>query len=309
MTLEYFAFQSVRAIDRITDLIIKAALCVVLLIGVYSLWDSQQVYNAADSNNYVAFRPTVDDTVSFEELRAVNPEVFAWLTVIDTPIDYPMTQTTNNDKYINTNAEGAYALSGAIFLDYRNSPDFDDFNSIIYGHHLEKKMMFGALSDFAEASYFDAHPYGNLYYNGSDHGIDFFALVLTSAYDNLLFAPAVADADRRQEYIDAIYSKAVCRRDLPVTAEDQIIVLSTCTSAITNGRYLLFGKLCDENHLPPVVEKPVIINRGKGVDAKQLNQFAQYPVGLWIVVIVFLILLLIAIRVLTSRKRPKRKKN
>ncbi len=307
MTLEKIAIRMVRAIDRATDLIIEISLCIVLLFGVYSLWDSENVYKTADAGNYVAFRPTADDTLSFDELRAKNPEVFAWLTVNDTPIDYPMTQTDNNEKYVNYNAEGDYTLSGAIFLDYRNSPDFDDFNSIVYGHHMEKKMMFGSLSDFDDEAYFNSHLYGNLFFNGRDHGIEFFAFVLTDAYDYELFTPAVVGEEARQAYLDRILSKAIHKRNLPISTDDQILVLSTCTTEITNGRYMLMGKLTDELHLQVKEEKPVVINRGTGIDTKQISKYAQYPVWVWIAAIVFLMLLLIVIRVLTSRNRPESK--
>ena len=80
MTLLNLELWTVRAIDRVTDIAIELALCVMLLIGLYSLWDSNQVYQAADAANYVAYRPSADETKSFEQLRQLNPEVFAWLT-------------------------------------------------------------------------------------------------------------------------------------------------------------------------------------------------------------------------------------
>ena len=283
MTLEAIATRVVRAIDWITDVLIEIVLCVVLIFGAYALLDSRKVYESADSENYVAYRPTSEDAISFEELKELNPEVFAWITINDTPVDYPMAQADDNEKYINTSAEGEYTLSGAIFLDYRNSSDFDDFNSIIYGHHMEKKMMFGSLSDFEEEEYFDSHPYGNLFYNGADHGIEFFALVLTDAYDGSLFSPAVDGEENRQMYLDMIFSKAIYTRDLPVTTDDHIVVLSTCTSTITNGRYLLIGKLTDELHLPVRDEKPAEINTGTGVDARRRSVYGENPVLEYIV--------------------------
>lgn len=297
---EQAALKAVRWIDRVTDLMIQIVLVVVLVFGVYSLWDSQQVYQAADAANYTAFRPTEEDSLSFEELRAKNPEVFAWLTVNDTPIDYPMTQASNNDKYINTNAEGQYTLSGAIFLDYRNSPDFDDFNSIIYGHHMEKKMMFGSLSDFADRAYFETHPYGNLYYGGRDHGLEFFALILTDAYDEQLFTPAVKGEEGRAALLDAIRTKAMFRRDIPVTTEDQIVLLSTCTSTITNGRYMLVGKISEELH-PQIVREPKpVVRLGTGIE-KQIGRFTALPVWVWCI----LLLLLIALTAYIDRSVKK----
>ncbi|MBQ9593267.1 MAG: class B sortase [Lachnospiraceae bacterium] len=281
MTLEKAGLTIVRVIDRATDCAAGILLFLILAFGCYSLWDSQQVYQAAEAWNYTAYKPAPDDTRSFSELQEINPDVFAWLTVNDTPIDYPVVQTGDNFTYINTNAEGEYTLSGAIFLDYRNSPCFDDFNSIIYGHHMEQRLMFGALSDFAEKSFFDDHPYGNLFFGGEDHGIEFFALVLTDAYDERFFTPAVEGQEEREMLLETVRQEAVQIRDLPVTADDQVIVLSTCTSSITNGRYLLFGRLSSRTY---PVEKPVTaapVRRGGGTD-RFAQTLTRVPLWLWI---------------------------
>lgn len=307
MTLETVGNKAVRVLDRITDVIIEIIVCVLLIFGVYSLWDSRQVYQEADSSNYIAYRPDSEDSVGFEELRLINPEVFAWLTVNDTPIDYPLTQTDDNEKYINTNAQGQYTLSGSIFLDYRNSPDFDDFNSILYGHHMERKLMFGSLSDFADREYFDTHPYGNLYFNGQNHGIEFFALVRTDAYDTGIFRPAVKGEAERQEYIDKIISGAVCYRDMTVTTEDRIILLSTCTSSFTNGRYLLVGKLVDELHLQEKKNQAPAIRVGIGID-RRADRMRSLPVWVWCIAVILLIAAIIVVRSFFGRKLSREKR-
>lgn len=52
----------------------------------------------------------------------------------------------------------------------QNKPDFSDFDNIIYGHHMEKHMMFGDIGEFTKEQYFNEHPYGNLFFDGKDHG-------------------------------------------------------------------------------------------------------------------------------------------
>lgn len=307
MTIETFGNKAVRALDRATDVILVIVFCVLLLFGAYSLWDSQQVYSEADAANYTAYRPDTDDSIGFAELRRINPDVFGWLTVNDTPIDYPVTQTDNNEKYINTNAEGQYTQSGSIFLDYRNSPDFDDFNSILYGHHMEQKMMFGSLSDFADKAYFDAHPYGNLYFGGKNHGLEFFALVRTDAYDSKIFRPAVTGKEERQTYLDEILSDAICYRDMTITDEDHIVLLSTCTSTITNGRYLLVGKLSNQLHLQERKTETPVIRIGSGVD-RQVKQMAALPVWVWLIILLLLIAALTIVRIFWGRRLSHEKR-
>lgn len=294
MTLQKFSLKAIDTIDWVTDIVLELALIIALLLGGYALWDSQQVYNAADSANYTAYHPSTDNTSNFDELRRMNPEIIAWLTVNDTNIDYPITHCDDNVKYVNTNAEGQYSLSGSIFLNCNNDPEFNDFNSILYGHHMEKKMMFGALSDFADKSYFASHRYGNLFYDGADHGIEFFALVLTDAFDADMFSPAIEDEEGRQAFIDYVRGHAAHLRGISLTPEDHLVLLSTCTNDVTNGRYILVGKITDETYLQDRSSNEGTRNFGTW-DVQQLSRFERVPISVWIAIAVLLFGLLLIV--------------
>lgn len=259
----------VALVDAAVDRVVLVFLILMLALGVYCLYDSSQVYVLADAVQYNAYKPEVEDSPSFAELRSRNADVVGWLTVNDTPIDYPLVQGPDNRKYLDRTVEGEYRLSGSIFLDWRNDPRGTDFNTIIYGHHMEQEKMFGSLSDFGDAAYFDAHPYGNLYLQGADGqwrdwGLEFFAVILTDAYDFELYTPAV-DREFRGAYLHHIYDIALHRREMDVGEEDRLVLLSTCTTEITNGRYLLVGRLSETLH--PQTTPPKVNVIGKGVDA------------------------------------------
>jgi len=245
------ALQAIgRRTIRLINLLVNTAVLIVMLLLLgfccYAIWDSNQIYDAADKSHYAIYKPTTqNEGLSFKELQAINPEVCAWLSVYGTNIDYPVTRGQDNTKYVNTNAEGNYALSGAIFLDYNNSKDFSDFNSILYGHHMQKNIMFGEIGSFSNQYFFDSHRYGNLYFNEKDHGIEFFAFIHTSAYDGTVFMPDIKGNDRKA-YLDALLANANLKRDIGVTIEDNIMLLTTCSSASTNGRDVLVGRVTDE---------------------------------------------------------------
>ena len=239
-----------RAI-RITNGAVNVAVLIVVLlllvIGGYALWDSKQVYATADSSRYAIYKPTDDNGgLSFAELQELNDDVCAWIEVYGTHIDYPIVQGSDNTKYVNTDAAGKYSLSGAIFLDSNCSRDFSDFNSILYGHHMEKQAMFGEIGLFSDKSYFDARRYGMLYYGGREHGLEFFAFVHASAYDSTVFRTKITTQKAKQGYLDMIVDRAKNTRSINVTADDHIILLSTCSSSSTNGRDILVGKITDE---------------------------------------------------------------
>ena len=246
MKVEALSRGSIKAVNSIIN---NTLLVIILLLAAfagYALWDSQQIHHAADKSNYAVYKPSVaDEGKSFKELQDINPEVFAWLTVYGTNIDYPVTQGHDNMKYVNTNAEGQYSLSGAIFLDSNNSKDFSDFSNIVYGHHMAKNVMFGELDEFSDINKFETHKYGYLYFDGEEHGLEFFAFIHTDAYDYSVFNTFIDD-DMRQEHLDGLLAKAIHMRDIGVTTQDRIVLLSTCSSTSTNGRDLLLGRVTDE---------------------------------------------------------------
>jgi len=234
----------IRAIKLGSEAVNGIVLLVILLLlafSCYAMWDSKQVYQAAQAAHYEIYKPTSEKgALSFKELQAINPEVFAWLTVYGTHIDYPVEQGPDNMKYVNTNAQGQYSLSGAIFLDCNCNRDFSCFPCILYGHHMEKDTMFGEIGKFADKSFFDARRYGMLYYNGREHGLEFFAFIHANAYDGKVFRADVTD---HEAYLDTLYSKAQYIRDMQITADDKIVLLSTCSASSTNGRDILAAKI------------------------------------------------------------------
>ena len=126
-----------RGTDRLLSAVCLIALLAVGGLAAYIVVDTGRLMREADSAQYRALRPdAAGGAASFGLLVARNPEVVAWLTLEDTGVDYPVTQGKNNQKYINTSALGEFSLSGAIFADARNAPDFSDTLTILYGHNM-----------------------------------------------------------------------------------------------------------------------------------------------------------------------------
>ncbi|MBA2214852.1 class B sortase [Sellimonas intestinalis] len=246
---EGFGRYVVRAADGAVNLTLLAAILILLAYGVYGLWDSRQVYAKADSSDYAIYKPE-EEKESFDELRAINPEVFGWLTVYGTYIDYPLTQAEDNDKYVNTDAKGAYSLSGSIFLDCVNKKDFSDPVSILYGHDMVEHKMFGDLAEFEKKSYFDSHQYGKVYFEDEWHGIEFFAFLSADAYDKSVYAPGTA-APELPSYVERLKGRAEHVREMEFAPKDHVVLLSTCTKGSTNGRHILAGKITDQVQTDP----------------------------------------------------------
>ena len=297
---------AVKIAHSIVDFTVLTVILLLVIFSVYAIWDSEQVYQAANAAQYAVYKPSPEDSISFAELQEINLEVFCWLTVYGTNIDYPVTQGLDNMKYVSTNVRGTYSVSGSIFLDYMNNPDFQDFNSILYGHHMEKQAMFGDLGLFSSKSFFEGHLYGNLYYGGQDHGLEFFAFLEADAYDENVFAPGVRGREAQQKYLRGLLEKAMYIRDIGVTIEDHILLLTTCSSDTTNGRDILVARITDECYSDPFKKEEKSDTDGQVSEDDQLSSREIFPVWLQIALpVLLLILLVIAIYHICRKSRAQ----
>ena len=292
----------VKIVDHMVNFIALLLILMVMFLSCYMLWDSNQVYQAADAKNYEAYIPTEKHTKSFEELQKINPDIIGWIRINETNVNYPLLQAEDDDTYMNTDAEGKYSLSGSIFLHCANKPDFSDFNNMIYGHHMEKHMMFGDIGEFTKEQYFNEHPYGNLFFDGKDHGIEFYALMQVDAYNETIFNVCPDTSEEKQAYLLEIIDNALYKRELNITEDDHLVLLTTCTSDMTNGRNVLVGRLTDQVY----PEKEKAKNLGTGIDQLK-DMITNVPVIIWMILIIIVLLLLN--RQIGKKGRKKHEKN
>lgn len=236
----------IQAADRGITVLLILFFLPVFLYGIYVLWDSRQISRQADSSVYETYRPSENKQQSFSELQKQNPEVFSWLTVQDTHIDYPLVQADNNSKYVNTDVAGNFSLSGSIFLDCRNKKDFSSLNNILYGHHMAENAMFGELEYFSDPSYFDSHQTGTLFVKDTWYKVEFFAFLPADAYDSTLYNTSLQAPSDTALYLDYVRSHALNFRELDFQTEEHFLTLSTCTDTSTNGRHLLIGRITED---------------------------------------------------------------
>ena len=296
--------KAIRIANETVNLFVLTLILLLLAFSFYAIWDSNQIHSAASSRNYEMYKPTAEsEEASFEDLQAINPDVFAWLTVYGTNIDYPVVQGENNIRYINTDARGRHSLSGAIFLDYRSGPNFSDFSNILYGHHMENQVMFGEIAQFSNRNYFNARRYGALYVDEKEYGLEFFAFVHADAYDFDVFRVNITEPEDQQAYLDLLMEMAVhIHPDVPVTPSDTIILLSTCSSASTNGRDILAAKITDTVQRNPFetegTESPHII--------PVIDELARGPSWMKITLAAMTLLLIVLTGILMYTRRKGR---
>ena len=232
---------ALRLTSRLVDYVLLFFFLLLFLIGGYTMYDTLLVYDAASGKDLRSFRPmpvSEGEEGFYWDMTALSEDVVAWLTVNDTEIDYPVMQGIDNTEYLNKDPFGGYSLAGSLFLDSRNAPDFSDFYSLIYGHHMEYGKMFGALDAFLDEGYFDTHRTATLTVSDKVYSIRFFACVEADASVKEIFEPTEAEGT-----IAYVREHAAIWHE---PEEGKLIALSTCKFPHTTARIIVFGVFEDE---------------------------------------------------------------
>lgn len=195
-----------------------------------------------DTNPYRLFAKTSLDGVNFNDLKSQNSDTVAWISVDGTNINYPIVQTDNNDYYLDHSFDKSYKKTGWTYMDYRNSIDMTDNNTIFYGHNLLNKTAFGSIANI----------FTDDWVNNSNHSI----VILTegkkyiykvfSAYyidPEIYYLQTIFYSDSEyQSFLNTLSARNIINIDDSVLVTDKIITLSTCTED-NKGRKVVHAKL------------------------------------------------------------------
>lgn len=232
--------KTARTGNKLLNRIIWILLLLFLFFCLYALYDTWRVLHGANDSRLKAYRPGGE--LGLEELIKINPDVCAWLTIDDTHIDYPVVRGFDNMEYLDLNPLREFYSGGSIFLDYRNSKDFTDGYSILFGHHMAGGAMFTDVLEFRNEKFFNSHTTGTLFLPGNiEWSIELFAFMEVDAYDGYVYTPVITGST--ETIRGYIADQSTYYRDLGLTDDDRIIAMSTCTEAMGNLRGVLFGRV------------------------------------------------------------------
>ena len=179
--------------------------------------------------------------VDFEALQAEYPHIIGWIYCADTPINYPIVQAHDNQYYVDRLVDGTPNGAGAIFMDFRNNPDFSDLNTIIYGHNMTNKSMFGSLRDYRNQSYYDQFPSLWIVTPETAYRVDLVAGCVTAAdsddYDLL------DQKEDLQALLKELMGRSTFKSNINPNVVNHLVVLSPCTYEYDNARYIVVGSL------------------------------------------------------------------
>lgn len=177
---------------------------------------------------YIKF-PLID--VDITELKEKNSDTVGWINVNNTNINYPFVQTKDNSYYLNHSFDKRYNEAGWVFLDYRNSKNINNKNTILYAHSRLDKTMFGSLSKVLKSSW----------YNNKDNHI----IRLSTDTENTLWQIfsvykipeesyyITTNFNNNEEYnkfLNTIKQRSIHNFNTNLDTNDKILTLSTCYS-------------------------------------------------------------------------------
>ena len=191
----------------------------------------------------------VDIPVNFKKLKKVNPDIYAWINIPDTVVDYPILQSSDEDGksfYLTRDVNRKNSKYGAIYTQDYNATDFNDFNTLIYGHNMFNGTMFGSLKKYRNEKFFKSHQDIVIY---MPNRILKYRVFAAYVFDDrhIMLSFDFNDKLAREEYLETVFA---CKKQLTsnfddtisVGPDDKIITLSTCTSN-DRQRYLVQGVL------------------------------------------------------------------
>ncbi|MDQ0557984.1 class B sortase [Paraclostridium ghonii] len=179
------------------------------------------------------------------DLSYINKDYRGWLDVDGTNIHYPIVQTTNNDFYLDKDINKNYLESGSIFLDFQND-NFNDSNTILYGHSMRNGTMFGQLKKFKDEQFFNK--YNTIYLSKPDGNIlkyKIFSAYITDSR-NIYNKTSFDSNEDFNSFLDKTKKDSLFKSPVNVDSNDKILTLSTCSYEFDNARMVVHAKLIQE---------------------------------------------------------------
>ena len=194
----------------------------------------------SDNNNYVYYPNDYWDylnvpfmNVDFNELLKKNPDTVGWIKVEGTKVNYPIVQSTDNDYYLSHAFNKSANQGGWIFADYR--VNFKEFgrNTIIYGHNMNNKTMFGSIPNMLYNGYLS---------NSSNYYIKISTPTSNSVWKvfsiytiepETYYLKTNFKSEPYSTFLSTLKSRSIYNFGIDVGENDKILTLSTCDNTGT----------------------------------------------------------------------------
>lgn len=171
--------------------------------------------------------------VNFNELLEKNPDTVGWIKVEGTKVNYPIVQTEDNDYYLNHAFNGSSNAGGWIFADYR--VDFEEFgkNTIIYGHNMNNKTMFGSIPNMLNNSYLNNSDNYYIKISTPSSNSVWKVFSIYTIEPEVYYLKTNFKSEPYENFLNTIKGRSIYNFGVEVTTDDKVLTLSTCDNTGT----------------------------------------------------------------------------
>ena len=184
----------------------------------------------------------------FKALQKESKYIMGWLNMgklLDEPV-----MKRDDVFYLTHDASGRENVNGAIFLEASISIKTRPYTYILYGHNMKTGAMFGSLRNYENRNFYHLDPFitFDTMYETGRYVIFAVGTVSTEDYDRHyvdLYDLKSKNRERRQAAIDALVSASVFTCPVDVRADDQVLLLVTCTDRDQDRRVVAARRIRD----------------------------------------------------------------
>lgn len=189
--------------------------------------------------------------VDFNKIQKDSPDVFSWIKIDGTDIDYPVAfREGDNSYYLRRNIYGNYDRNGTLFIEDYNNTDFNDPVTIIYGHHMSSGAMFGKLQQiYTNPETFKKHQKITVYTPEKTlKYLVFCAVPLDNSH--ILYYNNFNNKLEFEQFFSNVYNTrsliSIFDEAVKITHDDRILMLSTCFETDYSRRYVVMA-VCEDD--------------------------------------------------------------
>lgn len=162
-------------------------------------------------------------------LKEENADVVGWISFDNMELSYPIMHGADNEYYLDHTFSGEVNSAGSIFMETANSPDFEDYHTIIYGHNMKNLSMFGRLKNYKTEEFYEEHQHFTVYTEEHVYRYQIFAYYDISESGDVYMIGFGPD-EQYKEFINKMIKRSYYDTDVEVTEQDKVITLSTCST-------------------------------------------------------------------------------
>lgn len=201
-----------------------------------------------DSDAQTAEDGEEPNSAKFAALREQNSDFIGWISIEDTPLDFPvMYAPDNKDFYLRHDFNKEYSVYGVPYLDEKTTLGANDQseNLIVYGHNMKTGTIFGCLTGYKEADYYQEHPYieFDTVYGDAQYEV-FAAFAIDVVQDTSFVYNQYVDMDEEtyNTFVDEVLSRSNVDTGIRPSYGEQLLTLSTCEYSSDNGRFVVVAR-------------------------------------------------------------------